>query len=264
MRALGRGRAEHHDLGVVAERAAEAQLEVHRHADHQRHVGALEAGAARAREEQRMVGGHAAARQAVEEDRHPQLVAEPQQGLLPRAQYRPVPAITTGRCAPRSSAAARSSAPESAAGAASGSGDAAGVSRSATTMNTWSSWSMNAGPLGGVAATRRASSTRPGLAVVPAVCELRHGRDERHVIDLLQRALTPAKRGRSSAQRQHGRPVLLRRSHRAHAARDPWPGRKARYPHTSRVALAQPSAAKAADRSWRTSTMSMPSSRQPS
>ena len=32
----------------------------------------------------------------------------------------------------------------------------------------------------------------------------------------------------------------------------------------SRVALAQPSAAKAADCSWRTSTMSMPSSRQPS
>ena len=32
----------------------------------------------------------------------------------------------------------------------------------------------------------------------------------------------------------------------------------------SRVAFAQPSAAKAADCSWRTSTMSMPSSRQPS
>ena len=32
----------------------------------------------------------------------------------------------------------------------------------------------------------------------------------------------------------------------------------------SRVALAQPSAANTADCSWRTSTMSMPSSRQPS
>ena len=32
----------------------------------------------------------------------------------------------------------------------------------------------------------------------------------------------------------------------------------------SRVALAHPSAANAADCSWRTSTMSMPSSRQPS
>ena len=32
----------------------------------------------------------------------------------------------------------------------------------------------------------------------------------------------------------------------------------------SRVALAQPSAAKAADCSWRVSTMSIPSSRQPS
>ena len=32
----------------------------------------------------------------------------------------------------------------------------------------------------------------------------------------------------------------------------------------SRVALAQPSAAKTADCSWRVSTMSMPSSRQPS
>ena len=33
---------------------------------------------------------------------------------------------------------------------------------------------------------------------------------------------------------------------------------------TSRVAFAQPSAANAADCSWRTSTMSMPSSLQPS
>ena len=46
VRALGRRRAHDHDLGVVAERAAEAQPEVHRHADHDRHVGALQARAA--------------------------------------------------------------------------------------------------------------------------------------------------------------------------------------------------------------------------
>jgi hypothetical protein len=46
MRPLRRRRAQHHDLGVLAERAAEAEPEVHRHADDQRQVRALQAGAA--------------------------------------------------------------------------------------------------------------------------------------------------------------------------------------------------------------------------
>ena len=43
-----RRRADHDDLGLLAERAAEAEPEVHRHADYERDVGALEGLPARA------------------------------------------------------------------------------------------------------------------------------------------------------------------------------------------------------------------------
>ena len=63
--------------------AAEAEPEVHRHADHERHVGAFQRLRARAREEQLVVGRHAAARQAVEEHRDPQRLA-PARAAPPR------------------------------------------------------------------------------------------------------------------------------------------------------------------------------------
>ena len=69
MVALGLGDVDRDDLRLLAERAAEAEPEVHRHADHERDVGALQRRAARAREEARVVGRQAAARQAVEEHR---------------------------------------------------------------------------------------------------------------------------------------------------------------------------------------------------
>ena len=62
------GAVDDHELGLLAEGLPEAEPEVHRHADDERDVGALQAVRARAREEQLVVGGHAAARQAVEED----------------------------------------------------------------------------------------------------------------------------------------------------------------------------------------------------
>ena len=51
-----RGDVEPDDLRLLAEAAAEAEPEVHRHADHQGHVGPLQRGAARAAEGQLVVG----------------------------------------------------------------------------------------------------------------------------------------------------------------------------------------------------------------
>ena len=53
---------------------------------------------------------------------------------------------------------------------------------------------------------------------------LDHRRHERHVVDLLQRALAPAERRSAAAQHQHRRVVLCRRRHRAHAVGDARPG----------------------------------------
>ena len=49
--------------------------------------------------------------------------------------------------------------------------------------------------------------------------QLHQRADDRHVVDLLQRALAPAHRGRAPAERQHGRAVLLRRRERAERVR---------------------------------------------
>ena len=70
------GAVDDHELGLLAEGLPEAQAEVHRDADDERHVGALQPVRARPREEQLVVGGHAAAREAVEEDRDAELLGE--------------------------------------------------------------------------------------------------------------------------------------------------------------------------------------------
>ena len=57
------------DLRLLAERAAEAEAEVERHADDERDVGLLQPLAAGAGEAEVVVGGQAAAAHAVEEDR---------------------------------------------------------------------------------------------------------------------------------------------------------------------------------------------------
>ena len=137
---------------------------------------------------------------------------------------------------------------------------------SSASENTWSSGkSTNAGPVCGRRAASHASSSRPGIsAVEPAVAAI----------------LTTG--------RTNGRWSI--------SCSDPWPQRHAgaRPPSTSigerfcvaeaialipfvipgpavsaatpgsRVTFAQPSAANAAEDSWRTSTRSIPSARQPS
>ena len=70
------------DLRLRPERLAEAEAEIHRHADHERHVGVRQCRPPGAREEQVMVGRHAAAREAVEEDRHAELLSQRPQRLL--------------------------------------------------------------------------------------------------------------------------------------------------------------------------------------
>ena len=90
MLAHGLGDVDRDQLRLGAERAAEAEPEVHRHADHERDVGVRERRPARAGEEQLVVGGHHAAGQAVEEDRDPQLLDErAQRGLaMPPVEVR--------------------------------------------------------------------------------------------------------------------------------------------------------------------------------
>ena len=82
------------------------QAEVHRHAHHQRHVRALQRLRARAREEQLVVGGHAAARRA--RSGTPVCAASPPARAAPLAvpPVKVLPAMITGRSAPRRSSAA--------------------------------------------------------------------------------------------------------------------------------------------------------------
>ncbi len=80
--AVGACRVDDHDLGVLAERRAEAQPEVHGHPDHQGHVGLLEALPSRARECKLVVGGHASAPQPVHEHGDPELLGQRAQGIL--------------------------------------------------------------------------------------------------------------------------------------------------------------------------------------
>jgi hypothetical protein len=82
MMALGLGHIDHHDLRVLAERAAEAEPEVHRHADHQGDVRPLQPVGACPREEQLVVGRHAATCKPVEEHGNPQRLGQLEQRLL--------------------------------------------------------------------------------------------------------------------------------------------------------------------------------------
>ena len=111
---------------------------------------------------------------------------------------------------------------------------------------------------------RRARSppgSRPVSLTVSA--DLVERRDERHVVDLLQRARAPAHLRRAAAEHDERRAVVAGAGDRAHPVGDAGAGGQRATPG-SRVAFAQPSAAHAADCSWRTSTISIPSSLQPS
>ena len=235
-----------------------------------------QSGAAGSGEGQRVVGGQAAAAQA-RSGRPGSAAARPvpAAGSSARPQYRPEPAMITGRSASRSRAAARASSASSARGpcvgrpvspgARAASVAPAGAGASASPNTRSSGKSRNTGPVWGVSAVRIARSSSSGIS---AVC--------RGVAASLVRGATNGTWSSSCSE--------------------PWPQRKAgaRPPSTStgewfsfadaialiplvtpgpavsahtprvRVTLAQPSAAKAAVCSWRTSTMSMPSARHPS
>ena len=83
------------------------------------------------------------------------------------------------------------------------------------------------------------------------------------MVDLLQRALAPAHAGARPPRTSIGEWFCCAEAIALIAFVTPGPAVTAATPG-SRVTFAQPSAAKAAAYSWRTSTMSMPSSRQPS
>ena len=91
MRSFGR-RVEPHYLRLLAEALAKAEAEIERHADHERHVGALQPGAAGAAEAQLVVGGQAAAAEAVEEDRNAESL-----GQCPQLDLSPAPVETGPR-----------------------------------------------------------------------------------------------------------------------------------------------------------------------
>ena len=79
MLALGLGDVDRDHLALGREGGAEREPEVERHPDHERDVGLAEPGAARAGEEQLVVGGHAAAAEPVEEHRDPVALGEREQ-----------------------------------------------------------------------------------------------------------------------------------------------------------------------------------------
>ena len=219
-RARGSARSIDHDLGLLAERAAEAEPEVHRHADDERDVGALQPVAARAREEQLVVGGHAAARQAVEEHRDAERLGERAQRLLAVApvevraghDHRALGVAQQRRRALDVAAAGPAAASRQRRRGAVGLGrlHEHEVEREVDERRARSA---------GVTAAVSASSTRPGISAVASARgrELGQRAHERHVVDLLQRALAPAHRRRAAAEHEHRRVVLLRRGDRAHA-----------------------------------------------
>ena len=222
MRALRRARVDRDDLGVLAERVAEAEPEVHRHADHQRDVGALQPLSARPREASSWSAGMQPRAQPVDEHRDPQLLGDRPQRVLAVRPVEPVPAMITGRSAPRSSSAAASTPRPP--GTSSGSTSDAGPSASTSTLHEDVVHREVEERRAAGRASRRGErlvhqrrdlGRRPGRLGEP-----RQRRDERHVVDLLERAHPPAHRRRTAAEHDHRRAVHQRRAHRAHRVGD--------------------------------------------
>ena len=243
MVAAGLDAVGHDELGLFAEHLAEAEPEIHRHADHQRHVGPAQCLRPGPRKRHRVVGGHHTAGHPVHQHRDLPFLGKPQQrrlGVSPpdvcaRHDHRP----------PRRGQQTR--------GTLQGPGIRA--------RGRW-----HGGQCAGPAVifrrrkgmvhrdvdeshTRRGTDRRPQRLVdqpagVPG--RLRGGREsgqwghERHVVDLLQRAHAPAQRGGAAAQHHQGRLVLLGRRHRAHPVGHARPGGErghARQPGHFRPAL---------------------------
>ncbi len=177
-----------------------------------------------------------------------------------------MPAITTGREAPRRSAIARSSASPSAAGPSPPNGSVEGGGPSASALKTWSSGrSTNAGPPCGCTAASSASSISPGIAAVePAVAAKRVSGATNGTWSISCSEPCPQRHaGARPPSTSIGEWFCCADAIALIPFVTPGPAVSAATPGV-RVTFAQPSAANAAACSWRTSTMSIPSARQPS
>ena len=133
-------------------------------------------------------------------------------------------------------------------------------------MNTWSMGkSRKAGPVGGSSVARRASSTSDGISAVASTvrASLVSGATNGMWSISWSEPIPQRAAGARPPSASIGDPFMSADAIPLMPFVTPGPAVSAHTPG-SRVAFAQPSAANAADCSWRTSTMSMPSSRQPS
>ena len=172
--------------------------------------------------------------------------------------------MITGRSAPRSSAAARSTAAASARPQDGCRTSGGGVS--SASMNTTSSGkSRNAGPGWSWRITRQASSISPGIsAVAPAVAaSLTSGRTNGTWSISCSEPWPQRIAGARPPSTRMGEWFCWAEAIALIPFVTPGPAVSAATPG-SRVTFAQPSAANVAADSWRTSTMSIPSARQPS
>ena len=209
---------------------AEAEPEVERHADHERDVGPLQPGAAGAAEAELVVGGQAAAAEAVEEDRDAERLGQrPQLAPRPgpsRGRCRP---SSTGRSAPASSAAASST--PSAGAAPPGSGGRR-RSRLRLAEDDVERVVDEGRPEGAASARSSAAAVRAAICAVAFTVSRRldQRRDEGQVVDLLQRARAPAHLRRPAAEHADRRAVRLGAGDRADPVGDAGPGGQRRDP----------------------------------
>ena len=265
----GLGHVDDNDLGVVAERTAEAKPEVHRHADDDRHVGALQRLPAHAREEQLAVGRHAAARQAVEEHRDAQRLRERQQRLLPVAPVEVAAGHDHRALGLREEKPGR---PDRRARR-----GRARALREAGPLAVLALRTRRVGRLHEHVVHREVDERRTAVRRERGAERLVDQRGDllgafrgpgqhaerahkRNVVDLLQRSHPPAPRRRTAAEPSIGEWLACAEAIALIPFVTPGPAVSAHTPG-SRVTFAQPSAANAAVDSWRTSTISIPSAR---
>ena len=172
--------------------------------------------------------------------------------------------MITGRSASRSSATARSSMRPS--GAAGKCGTRSAGSVSSASMKTWSSGkSRNVGPECGRSASRQASSISAGISAVDdaVAASLTSGRTNGTWSISCSEPWPQRIAGARPPSTSIGEWFCCAEPSALIPFVTPGPAVSAQTPG-SRVTFAQPSAANAAADSWRTSTRSIPSARQPS
>ncbi len=223
MLALGLGTVRHDELGLRSEHLAEAQPEIHRDADDERHVRLAQRFCPRPREGQRMVGGDNAAGHPVHQHRDLPFFGQTQQRGL--------------RVTPPDVGSGHDHRPLRSRKQVGGAVQGVHIRR------RWRGQVGKRARAAGILGHRKRvihrevdeSHTRwgghrcpQGFVDQPAriLCGLCGGREagqrshKRHMVDLLQRAHSPAQRGSPAAKHHQRRLVLLRGGHCAHAVGD--------------------------------------------